>query len=80
MASESINAREGIKTDLATALFEEAGQPSESINAREGIKTDLATALFEEAGQPSESINAREGIKTSCGEKSLMPASDRQNQ
>ncbi len=37
--SESINAREGIKTERDLAEWHARIHPSESINAREGIKT-----------------------------------------
>ena len=61
--SESINAREGIKTVYITFFIPSGFFRSESINAREGIKT----MDFDSMGKRqdlSESINAREGIKT----------------
>ncbi len=60
--SESINAREGIKT-LERAFNCPHIGASESINAREGIKT-LERAFNCPHIGASESINAREGIKT----------------
>ena len=37
---ESINARQGIKTDSVEAMFDKSLGEFESINARQGIKTD----------------------------------------
>ncbi len=61
--SESINAREGIKTKNA-AEGDNSPPPSESINAREGIKTAMQDHDCSQRAERSESINAREGIKT----------------
>ncbi len=42
--SESINAREGIKTKIAHPPVQLGDEQSESINAREGIKTGLSAS------------------------------------
>ncbi len=77
--SESINAREGIKTGDDRSLVQ-GDDMSESINAREGIKTDGVLNNLEIAVNESESINAREGIKTDAIRPDLGILICRQNQ
>ncbi len=81
-SSESINAREGIKTQNSHDSPPCRVRGSESINAREGIKTHYFATLaaVPSFDRMSESINAREGIKT---EVPAIPAeihSESQNQ
>jgi len=62
-ASESKNARQGIKTSCVFDFGDSFRDSSESKNARQGIKTS-SKGTTKQAISPSESKNARQGIKT----------------